>query len=289
MTESVIADFMTDIVPDAATHAEPSRGRVVMSQQRLVLATDGEKTTIPIDGIFDIQLGRAPRGLEEFFEDTVTIGYRDPENASHVAVVEGAGETVDRFTKLLFKAVLNGTQVLAKHPARRGGRVTEQSPTPATLYVTDAAVEFRGDRSFTIAISTVTHFERITRDFGKGEQPVLSVRHVDGADQLTTEVALDSDSAMNVLGRFLRIEYQNLKDEFEKIDVTADEIEALVSLYTAGPDANLAAVMGIDASRAQLLSNKLDEKDLVETKPDGLHLTSLGRLAVSNRIEDVNV
>lgn len=288
MTESVIADFMTDIVPDAATHTEPTRGRVVMSKDRVVFATDGHKTTVPISGIFDIQHGRAPQGLEEFFEDTVTIGYENG-TGKHVAVVEGADDTVERFTKLLFKAVLNGTTVLARHPARVGGRITDNSIRPASLYLTDAAVQFRGDDPFVVDVSTVNHFERITRDFGNGDRPILSVRHVDGTQQVTSEVALDSERRMNVLGRFLRIEYQTLKEDFQSIDVADDEVEALVSLYTAGPDANLAAVMGIDAGRAQLLSNRLDEKGLVETRPDGVHLTSMGRLAVSDRIEDVNV
>ena len=287
MTESVIADFMTDIVPDAATHTEPSRGRVVMSEKRIVFATDDERTTVPITGIFDIQHGRAPKGLEEFFEDTVTIGYENG-SGKHVAVVEGADQTVERFTTLLFKAVLNGTSVLAKHPARIGGRITDEKPRKSSLYLTDGAVEFRGDHSFAVNVSTVTHFERMTRDYGAGERPVLSVRHVASTQQVTSEIALDSERKMNVLGRFLRIEYRTLKEDFQEIDVVDDEIEALVSLYTAGPDANLAAVMGIDASRAQLLSNKLDEKNLVETRDDGMHLTSLGRLAVSHRIEDVN-
>lgn len=279
---------MTEIVPDTATHAEPVRGRVVMSKDRVVFATADSKTTVPIGGVFDLQLGRAPRGLEQFFEDTVTIGYENG-TGKHVAVVEGADDTVERFTKLLFKAVLNGTTVLARHPARVGGRITDNSIRPASLYLTDAAVQFRGDDPFVVDVSTVNHFERITRDFGNGDRPILSVRHVDGTQQVTSEVALESERKMNVLGRFLRIEYQTLKEDFQSIDVADDEVEALVSLYTAGPDANLAAVMGIDAGRAQLLSNRLDEKGLVETRPDGVHLTSMGRLAVSDRIEDVNV
>lgn len=288
MTESVIADFMTDIVPDAATHTEPTRGRVVMSKDRVVFATAGETTTVPIHGVFDVNLGRAPSGLEEFFEDTVTIGY---ENAAgkHVAVVEGADQTVERFTTLLFKAILNGTTVYAKHPARVGGRITDEPVRPRTLYLSDAAVEFRGDDAFTIRISAVTHYERITRDFGSGDRPVLSVRHLTGGGQATTEIALASDRKMNVLGRFLRLEYRTLKEALSKIDVSADEVEALVSIYTAGPTANLAAVMGIDAGRAQLLTNRLEEKDLLESDQDGLHLTAMGQLAVSNRIEDVNV
>lgn len=288
MTESVIADFTTDVVPDTATHTEPARGRVVMSQERVVLATADQKTTIPIDGIFDVQHGRAPRGLEEFFEDTVTLGYRS-DRGQHVAVVEGADETVERFTTLLFKAVLNGIDVDVKHPARRGGRVTDRPVTPASLFLTDAAVEFRGADSFTVPVSAVTHFERITRDYGGGDRPVLSVRHVDGGQQVTTEVAIGTDRHMNVLGRFLRIEYRSLKESFQSVDVGDDEIEALVSIYTAGPQANLASVLGIDASRAQLLTNRLDDKDLLETRKDGLHLTPMGQLAVSHRIEDVNV
>jgi len=286
MSESAIADFVTSFIPDTATHVEPVRGRVVMSKRRIVLATDGDSVTIPLNGVFDVQHESAPRDLAEFFDDTVTIAYeRDGEK--HVAVIEGAGDTVDKFVTLVFKGLLNGTTVYAKHPARRGGRVTDQSFSPGELFASPGTVELRGDVGATIDLATVTHFERVERDLNGSSRRLLSVRHMGDTGAVTTELALDSGRKMNLLGRFIRLRYTHLKQELKDIDLTNDQVEMLVAIYSSGPDASLAAVLGVDASRVTMLLNDLVGKNLVEDT-DGVRLTKLGRAAVSEHIEDVN-
>lgn len=93
---------------------------------------------------------------------------------------------------------------------------------------------------------------------------------------------------MNLLGRYIRLQYTHLKQELADVTLTSEEIEALVAIYSSGPNASLAAVLGVDASRVTMLLNDLIEKELV-TDDDGIALTSLGRAAVSEHIEDVNL
>ncbi|WP_232701716.1 CheF family chemotaxis protein [Halobacterium wangiae] len=286
MPESAIADFVTSFIPDTATHVEPVRGRVVMSKRRIVLATEDTSVTIPLPGVFDVQHDSAPRDLAEFFDDTVTVAYeRDDEK--HVAVIEGAGDTVDKFVTLVFKGLLNGTTVYAKHPARRGGRVTDQSFESGELYVSPGSLALRDDVGTAIDLSTVTHFERVERDLNGSSRPLLSVRHMSDAGAVTTELALDSGRKMNLLGRFIRLRYTHLKQDLKDVTLSTDEVETLVAIYSSGPDASLAAVLGVGASRVTMLLNDLVEKDLVQDS-DGVTLTDLGRAAVSEHIEDVN-
>jgi len=285
MSESAIADFVSSFIPDTATHAEPVRGRVVMSKRRIVLATDGEKTTIPLAGVFDVQHETAPGDLARFFEDTVTIAY-ERDDQRHVAVIEGGGDTVDRFVTLVFKALLHGTSVYVKHPARRGGRVTEQSFQASKLGLAPGELVLKGVGG-SVDLSTVSDFERVDRDVNGSSRQLLSVRHMGDAGPITTELALDSGRKMNLLGRYIRLQYTHLKQELKDVSLTDEEVEALVATYSSGPDASLAAVLGVDASRVTMLLNDLIEKELV-TDEDGITLTSLGRAAVSEHIEDVN-
>jgi helix-turn-helix protein len=285
MSESAIADFVSSFIPDTATHAEPVRGRVVMSKRRIVLATDGEKTTIPLPGVFDVQHETAPGDLARFFEDTVTIAY-ERDGDRHVAVVEGGGETVDRFVTLVFKSLLHGTSVYVKHPARRGGRVTDQSFEGGSLALVPGKLAVKGAGA-SIDLSTVSDFERVDRDVSGASRQLLSVRHMGDTGPLTTEIALDSGRKMNLLGRYIRLQYTHLKQELQEVSLTEEEVEALVAIYSSGPEASLAAVLGVDASRVTMLLNDLIEKELV-TDDDGISLTSMGRAAVSEHIEDVN-
>lgn len=288
MSESVVADFTTDVIPDTDEFAEPVTGRVVMSEKRVVIATPGTQRTIRISDIFDIAYGSAPPDLREFFEDTVTIASND-ESGRHVALIEGADDTVRRFTDLLFKAVINGTDVLVRHPARRGGRVTDSSVTPATVFLRPGTVLFKGAQKFTIEASTVSHFERHTRAIGGDDREVLSVRHTPEMESVTTEIALDSSRRMNVLGRFLRTEYSQLKEELAQLDISERETEAMVGLYSGGSDASLAGVLGMESNQVTMLLNTLVEKGLVEEGESGMTLTPIGKLAVSSRIEQVNM
>jgi len=285
MSESAIADFVSSFIPDTATHAEPVRGRVVMSKRRIVLATDDAKTTIPLQGVFDVQHETAPGDLARFFEDTVTIAY-ERDGQRHVAVVEGGGDTVDRFVTLVFKGLLHGTAVHVKHPARRGGRVTDQSFRAGKLGLSPGKLVLKGVGA-AVDLSTVSDFERVDREVNGATRQLLSVRHMGDAGPITTELALNSGRKMNLLGRYIRLQYTHLKQELKDVSLTDEEVEALVATYSSGPDASLAAVLGIDASRVTMLLNTLIEKDLV-TDDDGITLTQLGRAAVSEHIEDVN-
>jgi helix-turn-helix protein len=287
MSESAIADFVTSFIPNTATHAEPVRGRVVMSKRRIVLATEDDKTTIPLKGVFDVQHETAPGDLAEFFDDTVTVGY-ERDGDRHVAVIEGGGDTVERFVVLVFKGLLNGANVYVKHPARRGGRITDQSFESGGLAVSDGTVAIKGSVGARIDISTVTHFERVEREIGGTSRQLLSVRHMGDTGPITTELALDSGRRMNLLGRFIRLRYTHLKQDLEAIDLTDEEIEALVAIYSSGPDANLATVLGVDASQLTFHLNNLIDKGLVEDDEDGTKLTAMGQAAVSEHIEDVN-
>jgi helix-turn-helix protein len=288
MSESAIADFVTSFIPNTATHAEPVRGRVVMSKRRIVLATEDEKTTIPLNGVFDVQHETAPGDLAEFFDDTVTVGY-ERDGDRHVAVIEGGGDTVERFVVLVFKGLLNGAKVHVKHPARRGGRITDRSFESGGLAVSDGTVAIKGGVGTRIDISTVTHFERVEREVGGTSRQLLSVRHMGDTGPITTELALDSGRRMNLLGRFIRLRYTHLKQDLESVDLTDEETEALVAIYSSGPSANLATVLGIDASQLTFHLNNLIDKGLVEDDQDGTRLTSMGQAAVSEHIEDVNM
>ncbi|MFB6081560.1 MAG: CheF family chemotaxis protein [Halanaeroarchaeum sp.] len=288
MSDAVVADFVTDIIPDTSSYDEPVRGRVLMNRQQVVLVTPEGRTSFPIDQVFDVAYGSAPRELREFFEDTVTVAYRAM-GGRHVALIEGADETVSRFTTLLFKGVLNGTEVGVKHPARVGGRVTDQPFRTATLAVAPRRVRFQADSPLTVDVSTVSHFERVEREVDGQSRSVLSVRHADGHDVVTTEVAIHPERKMNVLGRFLRIEYSQLREELADVSLSDQEIEVLVGIYSGATEGSLAGMLGVDASRVSSMLSTLVQKGLLAETAGGWELTATGTLAVGKHLEDVNL
>ena len=288
MTDTVVADFTTDVIPDTVSYDEPVRGRILMNREKVVMVTADDRTAFAIDDIFDVAYGTAPKELRQFFEDTVTIAYESM-GARRVAIIEGEDDVVGRFTNLIFKGVLNDTPVSVTHPAKVGGRITDTPVRPASLFVDPKTVKFTGEDSFTIDISTVSYFERVSRELDGASRPVLSVRHAPNTNIVTTEIALAPEKKMNVLGRFLRIEYSQLREDLADITLNDEEIEVIVGLYSGATEGSLAGMLGVETSRVTLLLNKLVEKGLVEETPGGMELTAIGNLAVGEHIEDVNL
>lgn len=283
MSEKVIADFVARFSLDTFDSPDPVKGRIVLSRKRLVLATTDSKTTIPLSNIFDINVGQVPGELESFFQDTITIAYEEDDHR-RVAVVEAGSEEVSRFKTVLFKAELNGTQAQVKHPARVGGRVTGSSFQSAKLKLELGEVQFAGSNPVTVDLANVTHFQKAERDIG----PVLVVRHAEEGQSVTSEFGIGSDRKLNLLGRYLRLEYSELAQEVEDVDTSEDEMEALVAIYSGARSGDLAGTLGVDSSRVTMLLNDLREEGLIDEGEKGLSLTARGQLLVSDRIESVN-
>ncbi|MFB6109206.1 MAG: CheF family chemotaxis protein [Haloplanus sp.] len=286
MSDSVVADFVARTFDTTTEQDEPVQGRVVMNESAVVFATADHRVTIPLDRIFDVTVGRVPRDVAEFFQDTVSIGYRR-NDAKQVAVVESDADTVDRFKTVLFKALLNGTAGLLHHPARVGGRVTGTDAVPARVFVEPRTVSFRTESdALSLALSSVVDFERLVREHQGTKRQVVSVRHIEGTQQVTSEFSLDDERELNLLGRYLRLEYSELKEDLAELDLSTEEVEVLVSIYAADGDA--AAVVGGAASTASMVLKDLREKDLVADADDGTTLTTKGRIAVNQHVGGVN-
>ena len=283
MSEKVIADFVARFSLDTFDTPEPVSGRIVLSRKRLVLATGDSKTTVPLAAIFDINVGHVPGELESFFQDTITIAYEDGD-ARRAAVVEAGGEEVSRFKTVLFKAQLTGSEARIRHPARVGGRVTDRQFRPAKLQIRPGAVRFVGSEPVAVELANITYFQKERREVGS----VVAVRHADEGRSVTSEFALETERKLNLLGRYLRLEYSELAKEVEDVDLSETEMEALVAVYSGARSGDLAGTLGVDSSRATLLLNDLREKGLIDEGRKGLSLTAQGQLLVSDRIESVN-
>jgi len=291
VSESVIADFVGQFNSEVASRSDPIKGRVVLSQKRLVLAAgEDDKLTIPLDSIFDIAIGQVPPDLGDFFQSTVTVAF-ERNGKRLVAAVEADDEKIEKFGTVLFKAIINGTETTVKERARVGGRVTDEGFKRANLFLKPGSVEFRrSDGSFVIQLETVSDFERTTREIGGADRPVLVVRHMMDGTAVTTEAALATSRKMSILGRYLRREYSELMEELRKIELTKGKKEVLVAIYSTGDMEGmpLASILGKDSSEVSMLLADLEEDGLIQDGADGPTLTPTGQVVASRHLEDVN-
>ena len=291
MSESVIADFVGQFNSEVASRSDPIKGRIVLSQKRLVLAaSEDDKLTIPLESVFDIAIGQVPPDLGDFFHSTVTVAF-ERKGKRLVAAIEADQEKIEKFGTVLFKAVINGTQTTVKERARVGGRVTDEQFKRAKLFLKPGTVEFRrSDGNFIVDLKTVSDFERTTREIDGAPRPVLVVRHMQDGTAVTTLAALGSSRKMAILGRYLRREYSELMEEIQKVELTKGKKEVLVAIYSTGDMEGmpLASILGKDSSEVSMLLQDLEEDGLIQDGADGPTLTPTGQVVASRHLEDVN-
>ncbi len=292
MSESIIADFVAQFDSSVATRAEPAKGRVLLSNKRLVLAVNSnDRLTIPLNSITDVAVGHVPDEIQGFFESTVSVAF-DLNGRRHKAVVEAADSTIQKFATVLFKTVLNGTRMSVKHPARVGGRVTDESFVDCQLFLRPQSVRFKTEAELVeIELATVTKFSQSNREINGGEQPVLELQHMPSGEAMVTMAAMNTPRKMTILGRYLRLEYTELMNELKNVEISADEKELLTAIYSGGGQegVSLAGIVDLDPSNVTMVLNRLEEKELVIDTASGTRLTPKGQIVVNRHLEEVNV
>ncbi|MFC6719359.1 CheF family chemotaxis protein [Natrialbaceae archaeon GCM10025810] len=292
MPEDVVADitgrfFLSGDDEDGGS-GTPTTGRIIMTKRRLVLATGDGKVTIPLSSVIDVNVSSAPQHVKRFFDDTVTIGY-ETDGRVRSAVIESAGETVETFVAILFRCLLNGRSVAVKHPARVGGRVRDTPVVEGRLRIKARRIELVTDgETVGIDVEAVMNIDR-GNNLGGSSRTTLVVKHVDDAGlSTTTLIAPEESRYVNLLARYLRIEYDEVREEVEEIELTNPEKRVLVSVHATGGDIDFTNMLDGDPAYVTNVLNAVRNKDLIVDTPDGVALTPQGRIIVSQRIEDVN-
>lgn len=293
MDEDVVADITGRfILSNGGENAgKPLEGRIIMTEKRVVLATGQTKETVPLSKVIDVNVGTVPQHVKRFFGDTATIGYRT-DDGTQSAVIESSDEKVEKFVAILFRCLLNGRKVAVKHPARVGGRIKDTSVVVGKLRVKNRQVEVKTKSSgFTIDVATVMNIDRTNRIGDSDDRVTLVVKHTDRESGLTqtTQIAPAKSRYVNLLARYFRLEYDEVREEVADIELTNPEKRVLVGVHATGGDIDFTNMLDGDPAYVTNVLNSVRNKQLVVENGEGLSLTPQGRIVVSQRIEDVNV
>lgn len=288
MEESVVADFTGRVHTRDVGESEPIPGRVLLSQRQLVLASEVGRTTIGLKRVFDVAVGTVPNDLQSFFSDTVTIAYVDG-GVKRTAVIEGKPEPMDQFQRILFKTLLEGVSVRVRSPAKVGGRVVDGNDRTAAVSLGDGEIGFvECEDPFTVDLSTVIDFDRSKREIDGTTRPTLSITHTSETRSVTSLVSVLSERTLSVLGRYIKLEYNEVMEEVRELNLSDEELEILVTLYSAGGEVSISTIVTGDVTQTSKVLNRLRKDGLVADGETSTTLTPKGRMVVSTYLGRVN-
>lgn len=288
MSEEVVADFTGKLLTEDIEQLKPVKGRVLLNHEQLVLVTGESKETIFLSKIVSTNPGSVADSVSQFLEEAIAIAYERNGNRRR-AIIGGSPDTIAKFRTLLFKLLIGKQTVIAQHPAKRGGRVTDAPPQKMLLDLSESAIELSlDDKTARINVEAVIGFEHEQRELMDRARPTLILDHAAGNTTLTTYISLLSRRKLTFLSQFVRLNYSKVVNDVRETAVSDTETQALISLYSAGGSASLDGIVTDDDSDSRSVAEQLLEKKLV-TEDDGtLYLTSRGEIVVTEQLESVN-
>ena len=254
-------------------------GRIILSNKRLLVATDDGKLTIPLSEIRDLggrfDVNQAVASVSEY------VSLRHGGDVMLFTLPDTEG-----FKWALYEALLDSAIVLAKHPAVEGGVVQDTEWEKARISIETGTVGLAiASGSFVqVELADIGNVNTEERHVSGEQRPVVEVEHTEGPTSVETHVAATerrSDLLESLLADGVR------RNEIE-IDLDGAEQQVLMALYSGVSPFEIPDFVGIDIEEVEEIYERLIELDVLDEvrKRREVTLTTRGRNLASESIND---
>lgn len=291
MTKSnVVADFCGKVITEDTNQIKPIKSRVLLNREQLVLATGERKEVILLSNITNTKPEVGIEHFSQFFEEAIAITYRQNETQKR-AVIGGSADAIVKFRTRLYKLLICEPTVLAKHPAKRGGRITNVSAIEMTLKIDQEAISLiKDNQAVKIHINTVVGVERDKRQLRSKQRPTLVINHAINGTTHATYISSQREQKLTFLSHFITQNYSLVVADLNDIELSETEIQLLVLLHTLDMKAkrDRLMIMVDDIDNPDAVVEQLRQKQLVSNHQDELQLTYRGAIVVTEQVQSVN-
>jgi Uncharacterized conserved protein len=247
--------------------------RLLLSDKRLVLATNEGSETIPLSVIESIR--SRTDVTKPIAKVSSYLSIRANQNVTLVAPAEHGA-----FEQALYEAILDQQGVLIDHPAVAGGVVKESDWTKGRLTVDSKGVALAtaDGRLVEIEIDDVGRVEQTITAVAGQDRPVVKLEHTEDDTVVETHVSAPRARA-SVLASLLRAGVQTTTDA----DLSEAETEVVMALYSGVSPFEIPDFVGMDVDRVEKIYDRLIEAGIIERertrrevalRPRGRHVAS---------------
>ena len=254
-------------------------GRILLSNQRLILAGTGGKRTFPLSTV---------EGVGGRFDVNQSVATVADYVAVHVpsGVVLVAPAEIDEFEPDLYGALLNDTAFLARHPAVEGGVVQNTEWERARLKVEDEAVSAAtvGGTFVEILLDDIGDIVTGERTVLDKTRTVIEVEHSKEGTSVQTYLS-GPTREVSILRTLLR---KGEEQSETSLDLSETDKQVLTALYSGIEPFDIPAFLGEDVERVESLFERLIDHNVVDEVRvrREVELTARGRSIASDVIGD---
>ncbi|SEV93673.1 chemotaxis protein CheF1 [Halobacterium jilantaiense] len=238
--------------------AQWTNGRILLSNKRIVLAGNDGKRNLPLSEV---------QGLSGRYDVNQTVAevgdYVSIRMSSESVVLVSLGSNTETFESKLYGALLDQTELQVKHPAVKGGVVTDEQFERARIKVDEEelSVAMSNGSFVSVELDDVGSAEAASLDVNGQKKPVLKVEHtVDQDTSVQTYFATDTHTA-SILESLLTKEAQKSQGS---VELSETEKRVLMALYSGVSSFEIPDFLGMDVDEVESIFERLIEVDVLE-------------------------
>jgi helix-turn-helix protein len=238
--------------------AQWSNGRILLSNKRIVLAGNDGKRNLPLSEV---------KGLSGRYDVNQTVAevgdYVSIRMSTESVVLVSLGENTETFESKLYGALLDQTELQVKHPAVKGGVVTDEQFERARIKVDEEelSVAMSNGSFVSVELDDVGSAEAASLDVNGQKKPVLKVEHtVDQDTSVQTYFATGSHTA-SILESLLTKEAEKSQGS---VELSETEKRVLMALYSGVSSFEIPDFLGMDVDEVEGIFERLIEVDVLE-------------------------
>jgi len=257
-------------------------GRILLSNKRLVLATNQGKRTLALSKVTSVTASQMNQPLAQ------VDGYVKVQAGSDVWLV--SAKAAEELEQQLYSTLLDQIVILVKHPALKGGVVTDATWEKARFKLDEETED-----TVNIAVSTGTFVELDIDDVGTVEQkqkdirgqerPLIEVEHTIDGTSVETHISGSPRHVSLISGLVRQGEQRNTADD---VDLSAEENQVLMALYSGISPFKIPDFVDMDIDEVEAVYDRLLEADILEpvrTRRE-VQLEARGRSIAGDAIAD---
>lgn len=277
--ESTLADQQgkfTQVVKDGqkVPDVEWIPGRILLSEKRIVLASNQGKRTIPLSKVSTI------KSRDDASQPFANVSsYLSLQVGNDVTLV--APKDHEEFEYELYNAVLDQEIVIVKHPAIKGGVIQDVEWQKGRMAVDEGMIGLAlADGKFVeVEVDDVGDLAYQEGEVLGNERAYIEVEHTVGNTAVETQIS-GKARKVNILAGLLQ---NGTSTDSEEIELSEREQEVLMALYSGVSPFQIPQFVGMDVETVEEIYSQLIEQGIlelererreVELKARGRHVAS---------------
>lgn len=230
-------------------------GRILLSNKRLVLATNDGKRTLALSNLTSATASQMNQPLAQ------VDGYIKLQAGRDVFLVSAKAD--EEFEAALYSALLDQIVVLVKHPAVKGGVVQDTGWEKARLKIDGDCVDLaiQSGTFVEVELDDVGTVEAKTKEIRGSERPMLEVEHTIEGTSVETHISGNPRHVSLLEGLVRQGEQQNVADD---VDLSPEENQVLMALYSGISPFKIPDFVGMDVDDVEAVYDRLIEADILE-------------------------